>query len=149
MRITLRSAVLSLLLSAVGGCHGDNGGQLPLGGQCGYRDVPGIATIVAVRDASPDDYNCQNAVTVVFDFAPADSAAIHGYLFPAWPDSGRQLRVGSGLNPPRSWVEGQGLAEGTQHRCTRQEITVGTCTPVLFTFPDIDFSGWADSCFSR
>ena len=141
---------LCLMLSFIVACNGnDNGTQqeLIVGGPCEYVDIPGVATIVSVENAPPEDYNCKNAVVVTFDFVPDDPGAVDNYLFPNWSDTGQHLTVGGGMNPPLQWVLLQGLSKGSKHRCERSEITDGTCTPVCFSFPDIDFSGWELFCF--
>lgn len=51
------------------------------------------------------------------------------------------------MNPPREWALGKGLVKGAVHRCIRAEVLKGACTPVVFTFPDIDVSGWEKICF--
>ena len=89
---------------------------------------------------------CDNAVFVYFDFVPDDSGAPDHYKFPAWPDTNRNLFVGSGQNPPASWVEAEGLAEETQHKCVRLEEILGTCTPVIFEFSNIDYLNWPEYC---
>ncbi|MDY6912445.1 MAG: META domain-containing protein, partial [Chloroflexota bacterium] len=80
-----------------------------------------------------------------FDFVPDEPGDVDRYRFPDWSDKGQYLTVGAGMNPPRAWVEDQGIVEGSTQRCMRLEITKGTCTPVIFSFPEIDFSGWADA----
>lgn len=116
-----------------------------VGGPCDYDVISGMATIVSVRDADPAANNCDDAVEVVFDFVPDEPGDVDRYRFPDWSDKGQYLTVGAGMNPPRAWVEDQGIVEGSTQRCMRLEITKGTCTPVIFSFPEIDFSGWADA----
>jgi len=118
-----------------------------VGGSCQYMDIPGIATIVSVETAPTTDYNCGNAVRVIFDFVPNDPAAINNYRFLSWLDTGNYFTVGAGMNPPQTWVLQQGLTAGSQHACVRSEITSGACTPVIFSFPDINETGWEQECF--
>jgi hypothetical protein len=120
-----------------------------VGGPCEYVDIPGIARVVSANEADPADFNCKNAVEVIFDFIPDDPAAIDDYLFPTSKDTGKRLTVGSGMNPPKTWVLEQGLTEGSEHSCIRREITKGTCTPVIFHFPDIDMNKWEETCFEE
>ena len=118
-----------------------------VGGPCEYVDIPGTARVVLVKEAAPIESNCKDAVEVIFDFVPDNPAIIDDYLFPNWEDTGQRLTVGGGMNPPKTWVLAQGLTEGSEHRCIRSEITKGTCTPVIFRFPEIDMKGWEENCF--
>ena len=120
-----------------------------VGGPCEYVDIPGTARVVLVKEAAQADSNCKDAVEVIFDFVPDDPAAIDDYLFPNWEDTDQRLTVGGGMNPPKTWVLEQGLTEGSEHRCLRSEITKGTCTPVIFRFPEINMKGWEEHCFKE
>ncbi|MEW6412724.1 MAG: hypothetical protein AB1483_09665 [Candidatus Zixiibacteriota bacterium] len=115
-------------------------------GPCRYVEYPGTATIVYIVDDSAGASICSNAVIVLFDFLPDDPTAPDRYLYPTYADTGRQLLVGTGYPPPENWVAGEGLTAGSEHRCVRSEIISGMCTPVVFTFSDIDYSSWTDSC---
>jgi hypothetical protein len=119
-----------------------------IGGPCEYVATPGTARVVQIVDAPSDEYNCHDAVSIVFDFQPADPSAPGRYLQPTWPDSGNHLMVGGGANPPRQWAIDQRIVVGAEFACIREdETTYGPCTPVVFTFPTIDYSGWAEDCF--
>ena len=138
-----------LLLSVCGGsiaCGGDSGIRR-VGGACEYRRIHGRATITDVRVADPDANNCGDAVEVIFTFYPDEPSAPKHYRFADQPDTGRHLHVGAGMNPPRDWARRRGLVKGAVHRCVRSEIVKGTCTPVTFTFPDLDMKGWEKTCF--
>lgn len=120
----------------------------PVGGGCAYAEISGVARIVSVKPADPSLYNCRNdPVEVVFDFVPNDPTATGSYRFPAWADTGQHLTVSGGANPPRQWVLGAGLAPGTTRACVRSEITAGTCTPVIFTLSDVDYTKGAEACW--
>jgi hypothetical protein len=129
---------------------GDRGGPMAqgiAGGPCGYEKINGRAIITAVKAAARDDYNCKDGVEIVFTFVPDDPSAKDKYLFPGHPDSGRRFVVGAGLNPPRKWAQSAGLVPGSTHRCIRQEMIRGACTPVVFIFPELDLAGWEKGCF--
>jgi hypothetical protein len=128
-------------------CGSKIGGKW-IGGACEYQRIYGRATITDVRDADPDASNCRGGVEVVFTFSPDDPSAPERYRFADHPDTGQYLRVGAGMNPPRDWALGNGLVKGAVHRCVRSEVVKGACTPVVFTFPDIDMAGWEKSCFT-
>jgi len=129
---------------------GDSGKGLSPGlvtGPCEYEKIHGRAIITAVKDAAADAYNCQDAVEIVYTFVPDDSSAKENYRFAHHSDIDRRFTLGAGLNPSRKWALRMGLAQGTTHRCVRQEIIQGSCAPVAFVFPDLDFSGWEKQCF--
>jgi hypothetical protein len=134
-----RLSVCVLMVTVLCGCDG-----WLVGGPCTYQDTPGVATIVSVETANPSDNNCPNdPVEVVFDFAPDD------------PDIGDleatrfSLTISSGTNPPLSWVTAEGLEVGTQHPCMRRDITRGTCTPIIYTFTEVDYDAAAEQCYQE
>jgi len=106
------------------------------GGPCEYVDIEGVATITSISD--PDS---EGRVEVLFDFTPDDPAAAETYLFPDWPDTDRHLTVGSGQNPTQEWIQEQGITVGGTLVCVRKEIITGTCTPVIFSFPELETPG--------
>jgi len=104
-----------------------------VGGPCEYVDIEGVATITSISD--PD---AGGTVEVLFDFTPNDPEASNDYLFPDWSDTGRNLTVGSGQNPTAEWVEEHEIIVESTLTCIRKEIITGTCTPVIFSFPDLE-----------
>ena len=130
------------LLPVLAGCRAEPTGP------CAYVDIPGECTIMAVMEPSADAMNCSNdPVEVRFDFIPDDLDAREDYRFPNMADERQLLTVAGGANPPRTWVEDEGLTEGSRHACVRREITRGTCTPVLFEFTGVDTEAAADQCY--
>jgi hypothetical protein len=114
---------------------------MPVGGACGYRDIEGTCTITSIAAADPQLANCApDPVAVTFSFAPT-VAPSPPYLYPGRPDTGITLTIDGGENPPLSCVTALGIIEGSQHACTRREETAGSCTPVVFEIPGLDFSG--------
>ena len=131
------------ILLMIPACEDD----LPIdGGPCQYESFDGTAVISKIVPDTLEGRTCKNSVVVFFDFFPTDTAAVSRYQFPAWLDSNRCLTVGGGINPPDSWVAAQGLTEQSEHLCIRQELTSGTCTPVIFKFSEIDYLAWIDYC---
>ena len=120
-----------------------------VGGGCAYRNISGNAVIDEVKTAPDWQNNCVDPVEVLFHFVPDDPAARSSYLHPDWPDSGRRYVVGDGKNPPRNWARLVGLIVGSKHRAIRSEITQGSCTPVVFLFPDIDSTTSHKECFAE
>ena len=152
MQATIWAAALLFMLwpfCAMGGDEGAHGASTISTGPCEYVQIKGRAVISQVRDAAAGTYNCKAAVEIVFTFVPDDSSAREAYLFPKQSDRDRRFTVGAGLNPPGQWARRAGLIQGTTHRCIRQEIIKGACTPVVFSFPDLDLAGWEAECFNR
>jgi len=117
------------------------------GGSCSYVDTYGKAEIISIKQAGPESYNCKNAVEVLFNFTPDDPNAIKHYKMYNWPDTNRKLTVSAGINPSREMVEKKGIKVGKIYRCIRQDIVQGTCTPVIFRVPDIDFTDTLNYCW--
>jgi len=116
--------------------------EVRVGGPCEYEDTPGMATIVSVESAPTNALNCtNNPVEVIFDFQPDEPARVN------LAATGHTFTIGEGVNPPLSWVQAEGLTPGTQHACIRRDITKGTCTPVLYQFPDVDTQAGLDACY--
>jgi hypothetical protein len=136
--IALTALTLSFLCA---GCTND-----PVGGPCPYSDFPGTATIRTGTPGNSSGSDCENGVIIVFDFAPTDSSDVDDYRFPAWPDTGRVFELSSGGSVPDRWADKEGLTPGSKHQCIRREIRVGPCTPLLFKFPDVDYSDVRDYC---
>jgi hypothetical protein len=132
-------------LLAVGGGGGATTGNL--GGPCEYVTIVGYATVIEVNKAPADAYNCRDAVEVIFTFLPDDPPAADSHRFADYPDTHRRFKLGAGMNPPRQWVQRNGLVPGSRHRCLRKEIISGTCVPVMYVFPDIDTTSWEQECF--
>lgn len=115
----------------------------PIGGPCTYTSTTGTATIVSLNTASTGSNNCNNnPVEVVFNFTPINPADANNTT-----DNNRILTVGDGKNPPLNYVLNKGLTIGSTHPCTRQIEVSGACTPIIFTFTDVDLSDYAASCF--
>lgn len=146
MKFTHAAVFLLSACCASIACGGDSRDR-QIGGACEYHRIYGRVTITDVRDADPNANNCKDAVEVVFTFFPDEPSAQEHYRFAEHPDAGQYLRVGAGMNPPRSWARSKGLVKGAIHRCIRSEIVKGACTPVTFTFPDLDMAGWEKTCF--
>jgi len=116
------------------------------GGPCQYRGFSGTATIRSVTPDPAANRDCENDVIIVFDFAPDDPGDVDLYRFPQWPDTGRVFELISGGSVPDGWAQKEGLVPDSRHKCIRSEIRIGTCTPLMFEFPDVDVSDWPDYC---
>jgi len=126
------------------GCNDDSDSNAAdiVGGKCTYNDIQGTATIDSVAEPDAGENNCKHAVKIFFTFTPDDVDAPNDYRFSEWPDKDQAFFVGAGKNPPKVWTESAGLIQGSTHKCVRSEIISGTCTPVIFSFPEIELTGW-------
>ena len=133
--------LLAALFAVLAGCD-----EQITGGECQYRSFEGTATIRSVSPDDSPDRPCDDSVIIVFDFVLDDPGEAGRYQFDGIPDTSRVFILPGGQNPPDGWADREGLTAGSDHRCLRREIRIGTCTPVLFEFPDVDDSDWQDYC---
>lgn len=144
------AAAAGIVLALTSGVMADGArekNRMMTGGKCTYREIQGMAEITSITEAPANANNCKNGVEIVFTFTPEDPEAVKSYLFPLSGDTGQRLTVGAGMNPPGPWVEKKGLSVGSALRCIRKEIVQGACTPVLFVFPETDWTDWQKDCF--
>lgn len=108
--------------------------NLNVGGACTYNDIKGIATITYINRANT------NEVVMKFDFVASEDVT---YKYSNFPDKNQKFFVkGQGCCPPVSWCKEQGINQGSKIKCVRKELTSGTCTPVVFAFPQFENDGW-------
>lgn len=128
------AAIASLVLT---GCGADGMGK------CGtYTDTVGTALITSISAAPAGQNNCRNdPVQVLYDFTPADprKAALNA--------SGVMLLIGSGENPPRTWVTASGITVGADLPVTRHDQPDGPCPPTAWTFTSLDQAAALAACF--
>jgi hypothetical protein len=134
--LTLRVMVLLAGLVSQASCTPEGMGR------CGtYTPTPGTARITAAETAPADELNCKNdPVRVLFDFTPSDPGA-------GGAATNIRLHIGSGENPPRAWVEAEGLAIGSVHPAIREDQPNGPCTPEVFTLTDVDTMAGIQACY--
>ena len=127
---------ITSILLLISGCD-----PTKIGGPCEYNSIPGIATIKSVTSKEKQSQYYEDVVIIIFDFVPNNPSYINDYKIPHWPNTNRKFIT----VPPRAWATANGIVVGSAHRCARDEITKGTCTPVMFHFTDIDEFSWVDS----
>lgn len=134
-RIIKPEVLLVMLLILFCFCSENN----HLGGDCEYRNIPGKAVIFSITDAPDISFNCPNEPKVIkFNFRPDNLEDIDNYLFPNWTDSNKLITIHNGMNPSNYWVIRNRIDIDDEFICFRNEILKGTCTPVIFDFPDLD-----------
>jgi len=112
------------------------------GGECTYIQTLGTAEIISITPAPAETYNCpNNPVEVVFDFTPENP------IDESDNDKGQRMTVGAGMNPSLDLITAKGIAVGNVYICIRNDIETGTCTPWIFTFPNIDLSDYDEYCY--
>ena len=111
------------------------------GGNCEYNQFEGSAKIISIKDAPKSDYNCpENPKLVIFEFTPANLSDRSKYSFKNFSDNSVQMKINDGANPSLAWIKKNKIEAGKKYRCVRTELTKGTCTPVIFEFPDLDLA---------
>jgi hypothetical protein len=103
-----------------------------VGGNCTYRDIDGVATVVAL-DSTVDNTTigvCHRARTrVSFTFAANDPSLLDK------PDGAEVFTIGGGDEIPTSCVEPAGLKVGATFTITRRAETSGSCSPLYYAIP--------------
>jgi hypothetical protein len=104
-----------------------------VGGPCEYKQYTGKAEILSVteRPGSPGEYE------VKFSFHTVENIG-EGFA----SVEGRQwlLMKPDNMYPKRDFLDKYDIEVGKRLDCSMKVIIRGTCTPILFDFPDIDRS---------
>lgn len=136
------SLILALGLGLLTACSGSPD-RLTLNtsenSECTFNETPGTATIDSVEVAPSDDYNCVDAVVVLFSFVSSTGETDENLLY--------QLNVGDGLNPNATWAEDKGLVKDATFSMTLKELVDGSCSPLTYEFADLDLTDYEESCF--
>jgi hypothetical protein len=136
----MKQTIFSILLCSImllPSCSNDD--DMLIGGGCEYTQIEGTAIITAIEDAPADENNCpNNPKKVSFKFIPNDPSAPDNYKFENVLDSIQYLSINDGKNPSLTWIEANGVTVDSVYTCFREEITTGTCTPVIFSFQALD-----------
>lgn len=107
-----------------------------VGGPCAYASFPGKADIIAVAQ-TPKPTGPKKTFSVTFTFTPQTPLSDEP-LFR--PEAVHTLTLTGGALPGEEFVRTHHLAPGRVLRSVLRIIRQGTCTPVLFDFPDIDLT---------
>ena len=110
-----------------------------VGGGCEYIKYEGIAKIKSIYTVPSDEYNCPNEPKKIkFEFTPNNISDRDQYKYTNYNDSANYMRINAGMNPSQLWIDNNKIEIGKEYKCFRTEIKKGTCTPVVFEFPDLD-----------
>jgi len=142
-RIAYRAAMLFAIVALfLGACEEEE----TIDTDCSYEEIGGIAEIVSIEEPLPGELNCpKGSAAIYFDFIPHDSTATLRYTG-NWPANNARLLI-NGMNPPEGWINEQGLHVGSLLECVRMQITNGTCSPVVYTYPGLDLSRFNEYCY--
>jgi hypothetical protein len=116
------SVFVSILVFACG--TGTN--EDPIGGPCSYSSTPGTANITSIATDT-------NGVAASFVFTPTDPNATPKY----GEGNNGTFYTGTGSLPSAGLLSINGITVGATFPAVREEITTGTCTPWLYTFPTL------------
>jgi len=112
-----------------------------IGGECKYVEYIGKAIITSIIDAPIDEQNCpNNPRKIKFEFTPDNISDTTLYMFNNYTDSINYIKINSGMNPSQIWIDNNQINIGNQYVCYRNEIIQGTCSPVIFTFQDLNLN---------
>lgn len=105
---------------------------------CTYTETAGTAVVTYVSGTDSGMNDCADEpreVGLAFIPEGSDEATVTA-----------TLTVGDGANPPLSWLEAEGLTEGSEHPAVLKEIIEGTCTPTIIELTDVDYEAGTDAC---
>jgi hypothetical protein len=105
-----------------------------VGGPCQYQSYPGQATIISIAESKDHDQSETAKVEVKFSFTPGQKIAerfarVEGMTFNLY---GKNFQY-----PDRQFLTRNNIHVGTVLEGYLQVIVSGTCTPMLFEFPDL------------
>jgi hypothetical protein len=122
---------------------GDTGEEEHLiGGQCEYKVYEGSAKIISIaKKSGPDNYPYER-YEVKFTFTP-DQEIKEAYA----QTEGKEflLMLTNSSYPGSKFLEKYGIEIGKIFACYLKVITKGTCTPVLFEFPDVKLDDYFEN----
>ena len=113
-----------------------------VGGPCEYKQYKGKATITSIsKKEIPENYGgpSYESYEVKFSFfSEEEIEETYGKV------KGREytLMLTNSWYPGPEFLEKYGIQVGKSFECYLKVITRGTCTPVLFDFPTIDFGDY-------
>jgi len=109
--------------------------QPKVGGTCDYQSYPGLAEILSLVKAEPQEAAGEAGVErfeIRFSFRPdgpieQDWVKLSGETF--------LLTLPGGRLPDQEFLAKHGIMVGQMIPCLLKVITKGTCTPLIFTWP--------------
>jgi hypothetical protein len=99
------------------------GGNMIIGGRCEYREYPGYAEIISAKVVSGSATDLKDNFEIKFKFYPAE-AVEESFANP----EGREFLLQSNFY----------MEPGKKVDCKMKVIKKGTCTPIIFEFPEME-----------
>jgi hypothetical protein len=143
---TVLVAVALLVATHLLYAHGE---QRVVGGSCSYRKITGECRIVSISKTAESIAQASmgggpgyegNVIKFAFYSSTGEEACSS---LPA--ETEYTLRLTNAWYPGDRFLEKYDIAEGKVFSCEKHEIIKGTCTPVVFKFPDIDTSDYFET----
>lgn len=125
-----KKIVLVLLLPIIYGCFIM---YAQVGGKCTYFNVSGSALVESIDTLV---LNLDSQVCITFVFIPNNATDTLKHLSPTTPQQ-RTISLLNGQYPNISVLRKNKIQIHSSLPCIRKEIKNGTCTPLLFVFPDL------------
>jgi len=140
----LSSSFLIVLLTGVFLTFADDKGKEEhlIGGQCEYKVYEGRAKIISIAKKSESDNYPYERYEVKFIFTP-DHEIKEAYA----QTKGKEflLMLTNSSYPGPKFLEKYSIKIGKVFACYLKVIIKGTCTPVLFEFPDIKLDDYFEN----
>jgi len=138
IRFLLRLAAVISAITFLCSCPGQPQ-EIPLSirSACQYDSINGMALVTSAAWNNPEPgAQAPQSVEIVFSFTPDTPGRKPAYRFPAVPDQNQGARI----HLEAGYLERgrREIVPGGTVRCVRNEIKSGTCTPVVFSFPDYE-----------
>lgn len=127
-------AVSTLFISVLSCMLEDRSTSMPsMGGQCNYKKYSGKAEIISITHKS----GFYEKYEIKFSFHAEEEIKED---FASTEHKKYLLLMNDSSNPGSDFVNRYEIMEGKQFDCYMKVITTGTCTPVLFEFPNFDLT---------
>ena len=113
-----------------------------VGGPCAYKTYPGSAEIVSVQkikrlnsNGNPGDDGYDVRFVFHAETAPEETYA-------QVKEKIHRLLLTNGSHPGKGFLKKYGIETDKVFSCRLEVIAKGTCTPVIFNFPNIDLADY-------
>jgi hypothetical protein len=116
-------------------------GERLVGGQCEYNEYKGTAKIMSITKAAGSPGDSKERYEVKFSFV-TDQEIKEPFVRTEGKEFDLMLRNSSLPGP--DFLKKYGVEVGKDFDCYLKAIRKGTCTPMLFEFPDIKLDDYCE-----
>ena len=152
-RIILNLAILSLLIGGII-CAEEIGGTL--GGACSYESIPGTCKIISITKTNESTRQAMisggpgyEGYVIHFIFSPSQEKQENSKVSPDYRaniiEKEHTLQLTNSWYPGDKFLEKYKIEVGKIFNCVMGLITRGSCSPVIFEFPDINTSDYFET----